>query len=60
MTEEILSVKEEQYIKRIPMNRIAEPFEVASSVVFLSSDKAEYITGSTLDVSGGLFNALVL
>lgn len=54
MTEHILKDKESDYIKRIPLGRIADPSEVASSVVFLSSDKADYITGATLDVSGGL------
>ena len=54
MTEKALSKKEVEYVKRIPLSRIADPSEVASSVVFLSSDKADYITGATLDVSGGL------
>ena len=54
MTEHILKDKESDYIKRIPLGRIADPSEVASSVVFLSSDKADYITGATIDVSGGL------
>ncbi len=54
MTAKVLSDKEKEYVKRIPLSRIAEPDEVASSVIFLSSDKADYITGATLDVSGGL------
>ena len=54
MTEHILKDKESDYIRRIPLGRIADPSEVASSVVFLSSDKADYITGATIDVSGGL------
>ena len=54
MTEHVLAEKEKEYIKRIPLGRIADPEEVASSVVFLSSEKADYITGATLDVSGGL------
>ena len=54
MSEEPLAKNKEAYLKRIPMGRIAEPEEVAPAVVFLSSDKAGYITGATLDVSGGL------
>ncbi|NRD75059.1 SDR family oxidoreductase [Shewanella sp. VB17] len=37
----------------IPMQRPGQASEVADSVMFLLSDKASYITGSILDVSGG-------
>ncbi len=43
-----------QYLKRIPLGRIAEPEEVANMVVFLASDRAGYITGATMDVNGGM------
>ncbi len=45
---------EEYYKDRIPLKRIAEPNEVAYTVLFLASDKADYITGATIDVSGGM------
>lgn len=45
---------EEYYKNRIPLGRIAEPEEVAYTVVFLASDKSDYITGATIDVSGGM------
>jgi 2-deoxy-D-gluconate 3-dehydrogenase len=38
---------------RIPVGRFGTPEEVASSVVFLCSDEARYITGVTLPVDGG-------
>lgn len=38
----------------VPLRRIAEPSEIAESVLFLASDTARYITGATLDVNGGL------
>ncbi|MBW8038595.1 MAG: 3-oxoacyl-ACP reductase FabG [Planctomycetes bacterium] len=44
----------EQYLKRIPLGRIAEPEEIANMVVFLASDRAGYITGATMDVNGGM------
>ncbi len=51
---EALEKREEQYLSRIPLNRIAEPKEIASVVVFLASDAASYITGATIDASGGM------
>jgi 3-oxoacyl-[acyl-carrier protein] reductase len=37
----------------IPMGRLGSPAEVASAVLFLASDRATYITGSTITVDGG-------
>jgi len=36
------------------MRRIGEPDEIASAIAFLASDDASYVTGQTLNVSGGL------
>jgi NAD(P)-dependent dehydrogenase (short-subunit alcohol dehydrogenase family) len=36
------------------LNRIGEPEEVGSMVAFLASDRAAYITGETIGVSGGM------
>ncbi len=41
------------YKKFVPMKRLAEPNEIASSIIFLSMDASSYITGSTLIVDGG-------
>jgi L-rhamnose 1-dehydrogenase len=41
--------------RRIPLGRLGEPQDVASVVVFLSSDMARYVTGAALLVDGGLF-----
>jgi 3-oxoacyl-[acyl-carrier protein] reductase len=38
----------------IPLERMATPEEVAYAVSFLASDKASYLTGTTIDVNGGL------
>jgi NAD(P)-dependent dehydrogenase (short-subunit alcohol dehydrogenase family) len=39
-----------------PMRRIGQPADVASAVAYLVSDEAEFITGQTLYVDGGLIN----
>jgi len=39
--------------KQTPLGYVAEPFEIAAPVVFLASDHASYITGSTINASGG-------
>ena len=39
--------------KQTPLGYVAEPEELAGPVVFLASDHARYITGATLNVSGG-------
>ncbi len=39
--------------KQTPLGYVAEPEEVAGPVVFLASTHAQYITGSTINVSGG-------
>ena len=44
---------QEFFIDPTPLGRIAKPSDVAKAVVFLASDDAEFITGSTLNVSGG-------
>lgn len=57
MTEMIAKIweeRKEQYLSRIPLNRIAQPEEIANVVVFLASDAASYMTGTTLDLTGGL------
>ena len=43
-----------RYLERIPLGRIADPAEVADVVTFLASDRAGYMTGATVDVTGGM------
>ena len=44
----------EAYMTRIPLKRFGSTEEVATCVLFLASKEASYVTGSTLEVSGGL------
>ena len=49
---------EEQMASQVPLNRIAEPIEVANAVLFLASSKASYISGINLPVDGGRTKSL--
>jgi 2-hydroxycyclohexanecarboxyl-CoA dehydrogenase len=40
--------------RAVPMRRLGEPDDVAAATAFLASERAGYITGQTLSVSGGL------
>lgn len=44
----------EKFLSTTPLKRAAEPREIANVVAFLISDEASYMTGTTLDVHGGL------
>jgi acetoacetyl-CoA reductase len=48
-------VLDERIIPQIPVGRLGEPEEIARCVVFLASDDAGFITGSTLSANGGQF-----
>jgi NAD(P)-dependent dehydrogenase (short-subunit alcohol dehydrogenase family) len=44
----------EWFIEKIPMRRIGKPEDIAAAILFLSSDEASYIHGTTLFVDGGM------
>jgi len=54
MTAQKLDGQAGEYNESIPIGRISTVEEVANAVVFLCSDAAGYMTGSNLDVSGGM------
>jgi 3-oxoacyl-[acyl-carrier protein] reductase len=56
-TDMLKDLKEEyksQILKRIPLSRLGRPSEVAKTVKFLVSDDADYITGHTVVIDGGM------
>ena len=50
-------VLNERIVPQIPVGRLGEPEEIARCVVFLASEEAGFITGSTISANGGQFFA---
>ncbi len=50
-------VLNERIIPQIPVGRLGEPSEIARCVVFLASDDAGFVTGSTISANGGQYFA---
>ena len=55
MTDKIDPKFKELIISKIPSNRLGTPDDVANVTAFLSSDMANYITGETIHVNGGMY-----
>jgi 3-oxoacyl-[acyl-carrier protein] reductase len=49
----------EELVQEIPLGRIGDPEEFANLIVFLASEKASYITGSTIQIDGGFVKGLL-
>lgn len=54
MIQKIPDKVKESILARIPMGRFGKPREIAQSVLYLVSPDADYITGSVLDLNGGM------
>jgi len=54
MTAERLEANRERYLAGIPLGRFGQTEEIADVIVFLASERASYMTGSVVNVSGGL------
>ncbi len=55
MTRALSDDRRKQLLDQIPLKRLGSPEDVASAVRFLLGDGAGYITGTTLDVNGGMY-----
>jgi 3-oxoacyl-[acyl-carrier protein] reductase len=54
MTAKLSDSLREQMLKNIPLNRLGSPVDVANVCLFLASSDADYITGQTIVVDGGM------
>lgn len=54
MTDHVPDKVKDMVIKQIALRRFGEPEEVSDTIAFLASDKSSYVTGASIEVSGGL------
>ncbi len=54
MTDALNDQIKEHFIKEIPLGHFGEPIDIANAAIYLASDMARYVTGSTLVVDGGI------
>lgn len=55
MTRGLSDDRRRQLLDQVPLKRLGTPEDVASAVLFLLGEGAGYITGTTLDVNGGMY-----
>ncbi|XP_034963759.1 (3R)-3-hydroxyacyl-CoA dehydrogenase isoform X1 [Zootoca vivipara] len=55
MTDKVPQKVLDKFASMVPLGRLGEPEEVAEVCAFLASDDSRYITGASLEVTGGLF-----
>ena len=55
MTRALAETQRDALRAQIPLGRLGQPVDIAATVAFLASDAAQYITGETIHVNGGLY-----
>lgn len=55
MTQALPDMVKDEMLKRIPLRKFGKPEDIANAVAFLASDEANYITGVTIHVNGGMY-----
>ena len=54
MTEKLSDEQKAGILSQVPAGRMGEPSEIAAAVLYLASDEAAYVTGTTLHINGGM------
>lgn len=54
MTDELSEAQREKLLEQIPCTRMGKVEDIAAAVIYLASDEAQWVTGSTLHVNGGM------
>lgn len=54
MTDKLSDQVKDELVKKIPAAKFGTPEDVAAGVLFLASDEANYITGQTIHINGGM------
>jgi 3-oxoacyl-[acyl-carrier protein] reductase len=54
MTEVLSDAQKAKLAEQVPLGRIGQPEDIAGAVVYLASDQANWVTGATLHVNGGM------
>lgn len=57
MTQALSEAQREKLLTQVPAGRLGQPQDIAEAVAFLASERAAYITGTTLHVNGGMYMA---
>lgn len=55
MTDKLSEEQRKVLLEKVPLGRVGLPVDVAKAVSFLASDDANYITGTTIHVNGGMY-----
>jgi 3-oxoacyl-[acyl-carrier protein] reductase len=54
MTDKLSEDQKNNIIKNIPVDRLGNPNDIASGCLYLSSEEASFVTGTTLHINGGM------
>jgi len=57
MTQALPEAQREKLLTQVPAGRLGQPQDIAEAVAFLASERAAYVTGTTLHVNGGMYMA---
>ncbi|MGI9862450.1 3-oxoacyl-ACP reductase family protein [Moorella naiadis] len=57
MTKNFPEAKMEEILAGIPLRKLGQPWYIAEMAVYLASEAAEWITGTTIDINGGMYMA---